>query len=109
MSMNGGLPRSKPVVAPGEVNHSGGGQQPGVVKTYAAMLGSNLPVSLNKNVLEIVLEKDDRGSFNVDEEACARVMYKLGIDPRPGVHVEGVQICPNGRGSYWLLLEMRSP
>ena len=105
MSMNSGLSRSKPVVAPGEVNHSGGGQQPGVVKTYAAMLGSNLPVSLNKNVLEIVLEKDDRGSFNVDEEACARVMYKLGIDPRPGVHVEGVQICPNGRGIILVTLK----
>ena len=37
-------------------------------------------------MLEIVLEKDIRGSFNVSEDDCSRVMRKLGLDPRPGVH-----------------------
>ena len=32
-----------------------------VKKSWAAMLGSNLPATLNKNILEIVLEKDQRG------------------------------------------------
>ena len=69
-----------------------------VGKSYAALLSSNLPSTWNKNVLEIVLEKDTRGSFNVSEDDCARVMRKLSLDPHPGVHVESVQICPNGRG-----------
>ena len=49
-------------------------------------------------MLEIVLEKDAKGSFNVSEDDCAKVMSKLGLDPRPGIHVESVQICPNGKG-----------
>ena len=57
-------------------------------QSWAQMLGSNLPASLNKNVLEIVLEKDDRGGFNVGESDCAKAMWKLGIDARPGVKVE---------------------
>ena len=88
-----------------EVNQGAGNQggrfgrdRGAVKKSWAEMLGSNLPAILNKNILEIVLEKDERGSFNVGEIDCAKVMGKLGIDPRPGVHVEGVQICPNGRG-----------
>ena len=32
-------------------------------------------------------------------------MRKLGIDPRPGVHVEGAQICPNGRGVILITLK----
>ena len=76
-------------------------------KSYAALLSSNLPSVWNKNVLEIVLEKDARGSFNVSEEDCAKVMSKLGLDSRPGVHVESVQICPNGRGV--LLIKKRYP
>ena len=66
--------------------------------SWAEMLTRNLPSKLLKNVLEIVLEKDERGSFNVNHLDCVKVMRKIGIDSRPGVHVEEIQICPNGRG-----------
>ena len=76
-------------------------------KTYAEMLGSTLSPGLNKNVLEVVLEKDQRGSFVVSHQECARVMSKIGLDSRPGVHVdvEAVQICPNGRGIILITLK----
>ena len=73
--------------------------------TWAERLGSSLPLGLNKNVLEIVLEKDERGSFNVSDTDCARVMGKLGLDPRPDIHVESVQICPQGRGIILITLK----
>ena len=78
-------------------------------KSWAQILGSNLPAQLNKNVLEIVLEKDDRGGFNVGDNDCAKAMWKLGIDVRPGVHVEEVQICPNGRGVILVTLKKGVP
>ena len=56
--------------------------------SWAEMLGSTLPSGWNKNILEIVLEKDQRGAFLVSDGDCARMMSKLGIDQRPGVHVE---------------------
>ena len=65
-------------------NNGGAGSQVGRVgKSYAALLSSNLPSTWNKNVLEIVLEKDTRGSFNVSEIDCAKVLRKLGLDSRP--------------------------
>ena len=73
------------------------GEGPGGGKgSLAQLLGSNLPTCWDKNVLEVVLEKDDRGMFMVSQEdcACARLLAKLGIDQRPGVHLETVQICP---------------
>ena len=60
-------------------------------------------------MLEIVLEKDVRGAFNVSEVDCARVMRKLGLDSRPGVHVESVQICPNGRVVLLITLKKEVP
>ena len=36
-------------------------------------------------------------------------MLKLGIDPKPGVHVESVQICPNGRGVLLITLRKEIP
>ena len=47
------------------------------------------------NVLEVVLEKESRGSFAVSDAECAKFLGKLGLDLRPGVEVEGVQIFPN--------------
>ena len=95
----------------GERGAGGGGSEVGRGggKSWAALLSSNLPSVWNKNVLEVVLEKDERGSFNVSESDCARVMRKLGIDQRPGVHVEGVQICPNGRGVLLITLKKEVP
>ena len=77
----------------------------GGAKSWAALLSSNLPSTWNKNVLEVILEKDVRGAFNVSESDVARVMRKLGIDQRPGIHVESVQICPNGRGVLLITLK----
>ena len=90
-------------------NGGAGSQVERVGKSYAALLSSNLPSTWNKNVLEIVLEKDMRGSFNVSEIDCAKVLRKLGLDNRPGVHVESVQICPNGRGVLLITLKKEVP
>ena len=83
----------------------GSGGHGGSKGSWAQLLGSSLPPSWNKNVLEVVLEKDERGAFVVSDEDCARLLSKLGIDQRPGVHVEMVQICPNGRGVILITLK----
>ena len=41
----------------------------------------------------------------MSETECARVMGKIGIDQRPGVHVESVQICSNGRGKILITMK----
>lgn len=74
-------------------------------RSWAQLLGSSLPSSMNKNILEVVLEKDDRGAFVVSDDDCARLIRKLGLDQRPGVQVEGVQICPSGRGVILITLK----
>ena len=71
-------------------------------RSWASVLGGSLPKRDNKNVLEIVLEKSVKGSFIVSESECVHLMGKLGIDPKPGVHAEGVQICPQGRGVIFI-------
>ena len=72
--------------------------------SWAKVLSKSLPTSWKKNVLEILLEKDEKGSFNVSQEDCARLMMKIGIDPRCSTQVEEVQICPNGRGRIFVTL-----
>ena len=67
-------------------------------RSWAELLGSSLSPGLEKNILEVVFEKDRRGGFLVSDEECVRMMGKLGIDQRFGGQVEGVEICPNGRG-----------
>ena len=52
----------------------GGGSQGASRGSWAQVLGSNLPSSWNKNVLEVVLEKDDRGAFIVSAVDCANMM-----------------------------------
>ena len=69
----------------------------GMSSSWASLLGGNLPTRYDKKVMEIVLEKDERGSFNASDEEVAKVLVKLGADLRPGVHVESVQICPMGK------------
>ena len=78
-------------------------------RSYATQLSSNLPTSLKKNVIEVILEKDSKGPFNVSVEDCFKVIVKLGIDPQPGVHLESVQICPNGRGVVFLTFKKEIP
>ena len=74
-------------------------------KTWAAVLGDSLPKKNDENVLEIVLEKDQRGAFVVKDDECVSLMRKLGLDLRPGVHVDGVQVCPQGRGVILITLK----
>ena len=76
-----------------------------IKKTWASVLGKNLAPTLDNNVLEVVLEKDTRGSFNVTEDEGANLIRRLGLDPRPGVQVVGIQICPNGRGVIYITLK----
>ena len=58
----------------------------------------------DKNVLEVVLEKDMRGAFVVKDQECANLMRRMGLDQRPGVEVEEVPICPQGRGVIFITL-----
>ena len=85
----------------GELYHGGKSGS----RTWAERLSSTLPTCWNKNILEVILEKDSRGSFIVNESDCARMMRKIGLDIRPGVQVEGVQICPSGRGLILITLK----
>ena len=55
--------------------------------SWAHVLGSHAPTKNDKNVMEIVLEKDIKGSFDASDEEVARVLGKLGVDLRPGVHM----------------------
>ena len=45
-----------------------------------------------------------RGAFIVKEQDCANMMRRMGLDQRPGVEVEEVQICPQGRGVIFITL-----
>ena len=71
-------------------------------RSWASVLGGGLPFRVDNNVLEVTLEKNARGSFTVNEAECAHMMGKLGLDH---VHVEGVQICPQGRGVIFITLK----
>ena len=71
-----------------------GGQSGG---SWASVLGSHAPAKSDQNVMELVLEKDTRGNFDATDEEVAKALNKLGVDLRPGVHIEGVQICPMGK------------
>ena len=77
----------------------------GVTKSWASILGQSLAPSLNKNVLEVTLEKDSRGGFTVSDLECSNLLRRLGLDQRPGVHLEEVQVCPNGRGGIFITLK----
>ena len=79
--------------------------QNNVKKSWAAVLGTGLPQREDRNVLEVVLEKDSRGPFIVTDSKCFTLTRKLGLDQRPGVHVLGTQICPQGRGVIYFVLK----
>ena len=72
-------------------------QASGGMSSWAALLGGNPPTRNDKNVMEIVLEKDMKGNFNATDQEVARLLQKLGADIRPGVHIEGIQIFPMGK------------
>ena len=87
------------------ISTTDGRGQNGPSRSWAAVLGSSLPRYEDKNVLEVVLEKDSRGGFIVSDSECLNLIRKLGLDTRPGIHIEGVQNCPNGRGVIYLSLK----
>ena len=74
-------------------------------KTWASVFGKSLAPSLEKNVLEVILEKDSIGRFSVSDSECSNLLGRLGLDQRPGVQIEEVQICPNGRGVIFVNLK----
>ena len=58
---------------------------------------------LDKNVMEILLEKDERGLFDVSDNEVARLLQKLGVSLEN--HVEMVQICHLGRNTIQVTLK----
>ena len=72
--------------------------------SWAQRIGDSV-AQINKNILEVILEKDVKGAFSVSDVDCARLLTKLGLDLRPGLQVEGVQLCPNGRGVILITLK----
>ena len=81
------------------------GKQASSRESWASVISRSTKPSQNKNVLEVKLEKDTRGSFIVSETECARFLQKIGLDMTPETNVEGVQICPNGRGVLFITLK----
>ena len=47
-------------------------------ESWASVLGRSAYPAQNKNVLEVILEKDTRGAFVVSDIECARLINKLG-------------------------------
>ena len=84
-------------------------EPPGAKKSWAEVLGSSLPQNWNKNILEIILEKDSSGPFNVCEKDCAKLLTKIGIEFSGIGQIEAVQICPNGRGVILITLKSNVP
>ena len=76
-----------------------------VAKSWAQHLGSTIYSLSNKNILEVVLEKDFRGPFQVSDEDVARLMRKIGLEPTAQGQVEAVQVCPNGRGIIYFTMK----
>ena len=74
-------------------------------RSWAQVLGSTLPPTWNKNMLEVVLEKNNGGAFYVSEADCAKLMTKIGLNFTQQGQVETVQICPNGRGVILITLK----
>ena len=74
-------------------------------ESWAQRLGNGIEPHLNKNILEVILEKDFRGGFSLSDTECAKFLVKLGLDLRSGEQIEGLQVCPNGRGIVYITLK----
>ena len=73
--------------------------------SWATVLGRSLIPGRNRNVLEVVLEKESKGSYRVSDIECAKFLGKIGLDVKSGGEIEGIQICPNGRGVKFITLK----
>ena len=71
--------------------------------SWASLASKGSLRRLEKNVMEVILEKDDKGGFNTSENDTARLLQKLGVDL--GSHCEMVQICPLGRNVIQVTLK----
>ena len=78
-------------------------------ESWAQRIGNSAETHMNKNILEVLLEKDNKGAFSVSDVECAKLLTKIGLDLRPGIHIEGVQVCPNGRGIILVTLRDSVP
>ena len=89
MSTNSGGPGSRESVgastAANNVNNDSSRKD-----SWAAVLGKSLISAAKKNVLEVVLEKNFKGSFTVSDLECAKFLCKIGLDTRSGADIEGV-------------------
>ena len=84
------------------VSDSGGTVSTMGAVTWASVLNKSWSPSLNKNVLEVVLERDGRGGFSISDSDCYKLLKKIGLDT---VKIEEIQICPNGRGVIIITLK----
>ena len=53
------------------------------VRTWANELGNKKLARNEENVMEIVLEKEEKGSFDIGEKDVAKALKKLGADLTP--------------------------
>ena len=58
---------------------------------------------VDKNVMEILLEKDVKGMFDVNDSEVAKLLQRLGVSLQN--EVEMVQICPLGRNTIQVTLK----
>ena len=84
-----------------------GGEEPPLPnrRSWAEVLGSTLPPDWNKNILEVILQKNGSGPFKVSDDDCAKLLRKIGLQVTQGGEIEAVQICPNGRGVILITLK----
>ena len=71
--------------------------------TWSSLAAKGCLKRLNKNVMEIILEKDAKGMFNASDTETAKVLQKLGVDVLS--QVEMVQICPLGKNIIQVTLK----
>ena len=62
---------------------------------------------VDKNVMEILLEKDVKGMFDVNDSEVAKLLQRLGVSLQN--EVEMVQICPLGRNTIQVTLKNSVP
>ena len=73
------------------------------VPSWSSLAAKGCVKKLDKNVMEIILEKDVKGAFNATDTEAAKVLQKLGVDVSN--QVEMVQICPLGKNIIQVTLK----
>ena len=73
------------------------------VPSWSSLAAKGCVKKLDKNVMEIIPEKDVKGAFNATDTEAAKVLQKLGVDVSN--QVEMVQICPLGKNIIQVTLK----